>query len=371
VSAIAPKPVSATRQAPPEAHKFLLEAHHYTDPAWLEREQTQIFQQTWLYVGDGSRLSPGQVWATSVAGKPIVITRSATGQFQAFYNLCPHRASLLCNDPGIHHQKQLICPYHAWAYSLEGDLVGTPSRDRLPQDFAPEDYPLKPVRLETWSGFLFVCLSDSAPSLTTVLGSIVTDLGNHRRETTQLLLSQSQEVGCNWKNYHDNTLCDYHVAIAHRNTIHKLQGPIKQYRHQFEAYINLLYTPVPESWKAENRPLAGLSELASSHFFTYGLFPNLHLLGFPNGMLAWIQIEPLTASTCQVNLEVYGIPEMSPAVETLKAEFDAFMAEDVTLTESVQRGYASGAYTPGPVSQLENRIVHQQQLILAHLQRGD
>lgn len=362
--AIAPTPA----RLPNGSDQFLLEAHHYTDPAWLAVEQSRIFQQTWIYVGDGSRLSPGQVWARSIAGRPIVITCAARGQFRAFYNVCPHRASLLCNDPGIHSQKQLTCPYHAWVYSLAGELVGTPSRDRLPEQFSPSDYPLKPVRLETWSGFLFVCFSEHAPSLETFLGSIVTDLGHHRRETTQLLFSQAQEVGCNWKNYHDNTLCDYHVAIAHRSTIHKLQGPIKQYRHRFEAYSNLLYTPVPEAWQAGHRTLAGLSDFASRHFLTYGLFPNLHLLAFPNGLLAWIQIDPLTASTCQVTLEVYGIPEMSPAIEVLKAEFEGFMAEDVALTESVQQGYASGAYTPGPVSQLEDRVVHQQQLILAHLQ---
>lgn len=365
VTATQPKTESKT------AARFLLEAHHYTDPSWIAAEQAQIFQKTWLYVGDSRQLSPGQVWAKSIAGLPIIITCDAAGQYQAFYNVCPHRAALLCTETGIQTCKQLTCHYHAWVYSLGGELLGTPSRDRLPEDFAPQDYPLKPVRLECWSGFLFICFSETAPSLETFLGSIVTHLGHHRREDTALLFSESQEVACNWKNYHDNTLCDYHVAIAHRKTIHKLQGPIKQYRHQFEDYINLLYTPVLESWQAENPTLPGLSDFASSHFFTYGLFPNLHLLGFPNGVLAWIQIEPLATDRCQVNLEVYGIPEMSPPLERLKTDFDDFMAEDVVLTESVQQGYASGGYVPGPVSQLEARIVHQQHLILQQLQGAE
>jgi len=352
----------------PCSPKFLLESHHYTDPAWEPIEQTQIFHKTWLYVGDGQQLSPGQAWIKSVAGQPIVITCIAPGQYQAFHNVCPHRAALLCPDHGIHTQKHLVCPYHAWVYSLEGHLVGVPSKARFPDDFAPENYDLKPIRLATWSDFLFVCLSgdgrESVPPLDTFLGSIPKELGRHRRPTTQRLWSQSRRVACNWKNYHDNTLCDYHVAIAHRTTLHRLQGPIKHYAHRFEPYTNLLFSPVPPSWREENTVLADLSDLAQNHFFTYGIFPNLHLLGFPNGLLAWIIIEPLTVDTCQVRLEVYGIPSASPSVDTLKAEFEAFMAEDMALTEGVQQGYASGTYVPGPVNRLEARIVQQQQLIL-------
>jgi len=351
--------------------RFLLEAQHYTDPAWVAVEQQRIFKKTWLYVGDSHQLSPGQVWAKSIAGLPLIITCNAAGQYQAFYNVCSHRAALLCPESGIQSCKQLTCHYHAWAYSLGGELLGTPARDRLPEDFSPEDFSLRPIRLECWSGFLFICFSETAPSLETCLGSAVTNIGSHRQADTELLFSQSQDVGCNWKNYHDNTLCDYHVATAHRDTIHPLQGPVKDYKHQFEDYVNFLYTPVPADWLAEHPALPALSDFTGSHLFTYGLFPNLHLIGFPDGVIAWIQIEPLAAQQCRIHLEVYGIPERVSSIETLKAEFEAFMAEDVTLTESVQQGYASGSYVPGPVHQLENRVMHQQRLILQHLQPDD
>ncbi|MEM8613512.1 MAG: aromatic ring-hydroxylating dioxygenase subunit alpha [Cyanobacteria bacterium P01_H01_bin.105] len=351
--------------------RFLLTADHYTNPDWLAIEQTRIFQRTWLYVGDSAQLTVGQVWVKPIAGRPVVITCVAPGQFKAFHNVCPHRASLLCNQPGIYQQKHLVCPYHAWVYDLDGHLVGAPSQQKFSESFNLEAYDLTPIRIDTWCGFLFICFTDDAPSLSRFLGSIPTHLGHHRQDETRLLLSQKKVVACNWKNLHDNTLCDYHVAIAHRETLHKVQGPIKHYEHHLETYTNLLRTPIPNSWPAENSVRSDLPELGRTSFLTYGIFPNLHLLGLPNGLLAWLYIEPLTADTCELRSEIYGVPSLSPPLATLKADFDAFSEEDIALTESVQKGYASGAYQPGPVNQLEARIVHQQQLILNFLQLGN
>ncbi|MEO1593376.1 MAG: SRPBCC family protein, partial [Cyanobacteria bacterium J06632_22] len=239
----------------------------------------------------------------------------------------------------------------------------TPARQRFPEGFDPSAYDLQPVRLETWSGFMFLCFSREAPPLEAFLGRVPHYLGQHRRTETQPLLTLTQAVACNWKNYHDNTLCDYHVAIAHRHTLHPIQGPIKHYVHEFDRYVNLLKTPVTDAWQSTGQLLQGLPPTAQSHFFTFGIYPNLHLLGLPDGTLIWLRIDPVTAQTCHLTLEIYGIPDLSPPLDTLEADFKAFMAEDIALTESVQQGYASGTYQPGPVNQLEHRIVHQQQLI--------
>ncbi|MBE9140412.1 aromatic ring-hydroxylating dioxygenase subunit alpha [Nodosilinea sp. LEGE 07088] len=342
----------------------MLTADHYTNPRWLPIEQQAIFRRAWLYVGDGERLNqPGMVWARSVAGTPLLIVRDNDGELRAFYNVCPHRAAILSPQVGIHSCQRLVCPYHAWVYDLAGDLVGVPSQDQFPDSFQKPDFALRSVRLETWSGFMFVCFDDTAPPLAEFLGSIPEYLGRHRTAATQRLVAKQYTVGCNWKNYHDNTLCDYHVAIAHRTTLNPIQGPIRRYRHQLETFVNLLYTPITADWQAENSVLPTLQGRSREGFFTYGIYPNLHLLGLPNGLLIWLRIEPLAAASCQVALEIYGDPEYCPPAETLLTDFEAFMQEDMVITESVQQGYASGVYTPGPVNGLEARIIHQQQLI--------
>lgn len=344
-------------------------ARLYTDSHLPAIERDWIFARTWQYVGDSDRLTPGSIWATAVAGREILVVCDRTGTLDAFYNVCPHRAALLQPQPGLHADcKHIVCPYHAWTYDLAGNLIGTPAAERFSPEFDRADYPLQRVRCEVWNGFIFVCLDAQAPPLVEFLGEIPARLRGHRQPATTLLVAKDYRVACNWKVYHDNTLCDYHVAIVHRHTLHRTQGPIRGYEHVFGRYVNLLYTPTTPQWQSARAALAGLDDRAAGGFFTYGIFPNLHLLALPDGTLGWLQILPgESAGCCQVRLELYGIPDISPTAAVLAQEFEAFMQEDMAVTQGVQRGYASGAYAPGPANGLEARILHQQHLIRAHL----
>ena len=343
----------------------------YTCAALLPFEQQHIFRQTWLYVGQIETLmQSASVRAIEVAGTSILLTRSSDGSLRAFHNVCPHRAALFCPEPGHYQLKHLVCPYHAWTYNLEGNLVGVPREERFQADFCRDDYPLIPVRVEQWQDFVFVCFTDAAPSLQTFLGSIPAALNGHYTPATRLLIQKQYQVQCNWKVYHDNTLCDYHVAVAHRTTLDPIQGPVNDYQHEFDSFVNLLYTPTTSSWQSQNKILETLDDRSRSGFFTFGIFPNLHLLALPNGLIAWLRINPVTADISTVHLEIYGVPELSPPIDTLLQDFEAFMVEDIAITEGVQKGYASGAYCSGPANQLEDRITHQQQLIRQFLQAG-
>lgn len=337
----------------------------YTDADLLTLEKEYIFRKTWLYVGDIEQLFyQNNVFVTEVADTSVLLIKTENNALKAYYNLCPHRASLLCPESGQYSLKQLVCPYHAWVYNLEGQLMGTPSKDRFPEGFSLEDYPLKSLRCEQWEEFVFVCFDDAVPSLKTFLGDIPEVIQGYRHPATKQLVKQQYQVACNWKVYHDNTLCDYHVPVVHRDTLNKLQGSVRYYEHSFNQYVNVLHTPTTEQWRKENPILDTISsEEARSRFFTYGIFPNLHFLALPNGVLAWLRIDPLTVNTCKIHLEIYGLPNFSPSAETLSQEFEAFMKEDMAVTEMVQKGYASGGYEAGIANQLENRILHQQQLI--------
>jgi phenylpropionate dioxygenase-like ring-hydroxylating dioxygenase large terminal subunit len=346
-----------------------LDAKYYSDPELLPQEIQGIFRRTWLYVGDAANLStPETVWVTEVAGCSILIVRDSNSTLKAFYNVCPHRASLLVTQPGIHSLKQLVCPYHAWVYNLDGELKGTPAKNRFPAHFCYKDFPLKTIHCEEWLGFIFVCFSEETTPLLEYLGEIPGSLKEHRTESTQLLVKKHYSVACNWKNYHDNTLCDYHVPVVHPHTLNPLQGSVRYYEHSFDEYVNLLYTPTTKEWRSHNPVLDHLGDRARLGFFTYGIFPNLHLVALPNGVLAWIRIDPVTVETCQVNLEIYGIPGFSPLAMELERDFEAFMREDIAITEGVQKGYASGAYTAGIANELEGRILHQQRLIRRFLE---
>ncbi|WP_036478389.1 aromatic ring-hydroxylating dioxygenase subunit alpha [Myxosarcina sp. GI1] len=345
-----------------------LAARYYTDPDLLPQEMQAIFRRTWLYVGDAANLSTqNNVWVTEAANCSILVTRDNNNILKAFYNVCPHRASVLVSQSGIHSLKKIVCPYHAWVYELDGQLQGTPAKDGFPECFHYEDFSLKAIRCEQWLGFIFVCFSEDAPSLAEHLGEVHCNIKQHYSDLTTLLVKKQYSVACNWKNYHDNTLCDYHVRVVHPHTLDPIQGAVRHYEHFFDEYVNLLYTPTTKEWRSQHRVLGSLSDRARQGFFTYGIFPNLHLLALPNGVLAWLRIDPMTVDTCRINLEIYGIPNFSPPAAELEKDFEAFMKEDMEITEGVQQGYASGVYSGGIANQLEARILHQQRLIRCFL----
>lgn len=351
--------------------KQFFPARVYTDPELLSLEKDCIFRKTWLYVGEREALfQETNVFVTEIADSSILLIKTEKDSVKAYYNVCPHRASLLCPE-GQHSLNKLVCPYHAWVYNLEGELIGTPNKDRFPEDFALEDYPLKSIRCEQWEGFIFISFAETILPLKDFLGDIPKTIQGYRLPETKQLVKQTYQVACNWKVYHDNTLCDYHVPVVHRDTLNKLQGSVRHYQHFFNQYVNLLYTPTTQNWRDNNPILDTIpTEKARYGFFTYGIFPNLHFLALPNGVLAWIRIDPLTVNTCKINLEIYGIPNFSPPAETLSQEFETFMKEDMAVTEMVQKGYNSNGYEAGIANQLEDRILHQQQLIRAFLQRS-
>lgn len=351
-----------------ELPHFLLEASAYTDPATLLLEWDRIFRRTWLYIGDSLSFRPGTVQELSIAGLSLIVCVSPERKINIFHNVCPHRASPFLLSKEQKSCQQLVCPYHAWVYDFNGQLQGIPALERLGSGFNPQAYPLKSVQVDQWEGFLFIALTSLDVSLNTYLGRIPELIQGYRNESTRLLVKKTYEVACNWKNYHDNTLCDYHVAIAHRQTLHRVQGPVRHYQHYFDTYTNYLYTPTTSFWRSNHTLLETLLPAQKTGFYTFGIFPNLHLLALPDGVLAWIRIDPVRVDECHVVVEIYGIPGVSPDPEVLEAEFSAFMQEDMQLTIGVQQGYRSGVYQPGAASELEARILHQQALLQQFLQ---
>jgi Rieske 2Fe-2S family protein len=89
----------------------------------------------------------------------VLLLRDENGAVQAFHNTCRHRGSALrMEECGRLKSRLITCPYHAWAYSLRGDLIRVPSKS-LPEGFERKDFPLYKVAIAEWGGFVFVNLA--------------------------------------------------------------------------------------------------------------------------------------------------------------------------------------------------------------------
>ena len=128
-----------------------LPGRDYHDEVW-QRERETVFSRTWFCVGRTDEIAdPGDYVARDVAGSGVLAVRGKDGVVRAFYNVCRHRGTVLCDEGAGSSKGAFSCPYHNWVYDLEGTLIGTPNvRDG--DDFDPTPVPTALRRLRRVGG---------------------------------------------------------------------------------------------------------------------------------------------------------------------------------------------------------------------------
>jgi Rieske 2Fe-2S family protein len=124
-------------------HTEGLPADAYYDPRQYERELQRIWYRNWVYVGRSSDVARARAFRTFELGdQRIFLVRDDQGTLQGFHNTCRHRGSALCRESeGVLRTGSIICPYHAWVYNLQGDLLRTSSKAHA-SGFDVADFPL-------------------------------------------------------------------------------------------------------------------------------------------------------------------------------------------------------------------------------------
>jgi choline monooxygenase len=200
-----------------------LPAEAYTSVRYLRRERETVFSQYWVCVGLASDVpNPGDVLPTDVAGMPIVLVRDRAGTLRAFHNICSHRGLQLVNQP-CNVQGNLRCPYHSWAYKLDGSLKSTPHFGGYYKDsydgFDRRVKGCKSIRCEQWLDLVFVNLSGDAPPLEEYLQPVMRrwslyNLSLLRREPREVTLT----CKANWKLAVENFSESYHLTGCTRRS---------------------------------------------------------------------------------------------------------------------------------------------------------
>ncbi len=316
-------------------------------------ERKHYASRFWHPVAAAADLPQGHVRALELLSLPMLLCHGADGLVRAFRNRCPHRA-VAFQEPaeGSVACRKLVCPYHGWTYDLGGTLLAAAREGEFVDPFDREAWPLEALGCQVRASLIWVALGTDPIPLDEQLDLPLQEASEALARTLVPLAFHERGLACNWKIAHDNTLDDYHVAIAHPTTLHRLQGPVRNYRHRFGTWANVLSTPWPE---------------AEGEFLTFGLPPWNHLLLWPDGRLAMIQFLPDALDTCRMQVWLLGPASRLPEGEALMAEMVHFLAEDRALVESAQRGYGNG-FRPGPPHRLEARILHQQAIYASLLE---
>src|SRR5262245_23951485 len=196
-----------------------LPAPAYTSPEFFALERERVFRRHWLSVAFAHDVAaPGDAVPIEAAGVPLVLARGGDGAIRAFHNVCRHRGSAVLSGP-VKGQPTLRCPYHGWAYGLDGRLRATPLWDGqrvTPRDALPRDeLGLVPVRCAVFADVVFVDLSSTAPPLDQLTAPLRARWAPYATDDLRLALDVPGEIAANWKLGIEGALENYHEAFVH------------------------------------------------------------------------------------------------------------------------------------------------------------
>lgn len=355
--------LAATRRALPDASHA--PGALYCSQEIYRREVDRLFKRDWLYVGRIEELAnPGDYLAMRIVGESVIIARNRDGTLNAFHNMCVHRGVEVAEE-GNGNTRAFKCPYHGWVYGLDGQLTGAAYMKDSP-GFELEDCRLKPVRLDTWRGNIFISFAADGPGLAEQVVEFEKDFAFLGMEKCRLGNKIVLDVACNWKFVHENLMDFYHVGVLHAKTFGaRFSWEDDKVRLKDKGGISIFYNAGPPTPNAE--PLLGkmpwLQDKPHSYSCTGFLSPNTTLFGridCVRFMIAW----PIGVDRSRTII-YHLFPESFFEREDMKEKLAIYrdyqilvLEEDRSMIESMQLAMASPDYRPGRMSVLEKPLHH-------------
>lgn len=337
--------ISAGYHPLPE-HSHSLRAEAYTDPMWAIADRDAIFARTWQWVCHVEKLrETGSYLAVDVAGQPVVIVRDGSGGLRAFYNVCKHRAHALVSGEGI--VRNLVCPYHAWTYGLDGQLRASRRADRLP-GFRNEDICLDGVQVEEFGGFVYVNLDPSAVALAEQAPDLASEIAEWAPDVSRLTLAKrlNYRVKSNWKNVIDNFLECYHCHIAHKEFVDLVD------MDTYEVKTHGIWSSHFADAGGTANSAYDVSGATVRMHAVWWLWPNTCLLRYPGrGNFMVLQVLPDGADHCIETWDFYleDTTLTDAEVESVRYIDEVLQVQDIDIVESVQRGMQTPAFDQGRI----------------------
>ncbi len=344
-------------------HATSLPAEVYVKGEFENFDKQAVLKNSWQLAAHVSQLQKqGDHVVHEIAGTPVIVVNTGENDnkqsIQAFYNVCRHRGGPLALKNG--NSKTLMCKYHGWNYHLNGQLKSAPEMQQN-KNFNVCDHKLPEIKTAIWQGFVFVALKEDndLPDLDEVFEGISEHIAPI--DMSQMVFCRRDEfiIECNWKVYVENYLEGYHLPHVHPG-LNKLLD-YKSYQTELKKWHSYQFSPIDTGTTSEDNPYGD----GQAHY--YFAYPNTMFNILPNRVQS-NQVLPINSQQCRVVFDYYYPKLPGDALNKLIAEdrdfSDEVQDEDISICEAVQKGYASGSYTPGPLcAKRESGLHHFQELI--------
>lgn len=297
----------------------------------------------------------GSYYAREVAGLSLVAVRGHDRSVRVFKNACRHRGAQLVQGAG--NKRALVCPYHGWAYRLDGHLQSIPDEDGF-DGLDKSCHGLVQLPTIEKHGLVFVTLDpdtaapDSSKGVLEFLPALFG--ANHK-----LFDVAESVVEANWKLHIESFIEGYHIRHAHPETFYpygfdnlnvvELCGPHSRVTYPFRRIE--AQREIPPAKRDAKRAIS----------YLYHLFPNtiVSVLSHHTNILL---INPVSVSqTRQVSFRIaHGSDDKAIEDAWRDANFvsTAAVDEDLALVTGIQRSLKTGANEALTFGKYEAAIAH-------------
>ncbi len=345
-------------------------AERYEDERFLELEREHVFGRSWLLAAHASELpETGDFLLAEETGAPIVVVRTESGEVKAYYNACTHRgAAVVQQESG--QVRGFKCPYHSWAWDLDGKLLGRPDE----HDFASKDsecLKLASLRCESWGGWIFVNRDSQAQPLLETLGPIPAEMDDFHVGELRQAHKKSLTVACNWKVVLEAFLEVYHLKHIHPNTAGMLLNSpatsIGLLPHGHSRMVTQKNKGREElGFHQPGMPLIeGIGEIPRTTSYSYHFFPNI-VTPLDVAVFPFLVMWPIDTRTTRLDIRWHGVDwgesERHEGWEAVFQLFDIVVAEDTSNLSWIQKSIESDGFRETRLNYQERRIyyLHEQ-----------
>ena len=332
-------------------------ASWYVSPAFHDLEQRAVFSKSWLFACPADHVAEPGSWSAGVHGTlPWVVARGDDGELRAFNNVCRHRGAEVVQGTGC---GELVCRYHAWRYLLDGSLRSAPRAGAM-QGFDRDGLGLRPLGVQRWGPLVLIHRDPDAAAF--VPGPLGDRLDAAGWADGTWVARRTYDVRCNWKVFNDNYLDGgYHIAHMHPSL--DAQIDMRSYRTELLDGASLQTCP-PTDGSATDIDVA--TRIGGGAHYAW-VHPSLMINRY-GPVLDTNTVIPIAPDRCLVHFDFWFQGDAQESADFVAASMEqshTTQLEDIEISESVQRGMASGAFERGRYAPDHEGAIHHFHRILA------
>src|SRR5581483_2818466 len=167
-------PPAATTEKP-----VVIPIEPFVSPEYARAEGERLWPRVWQAACRVEEIPKvGDYVTYDIMDESIIIVRAREGSepdaIRAYYNVCQHRGRRLTKGCG--HASQFYCRFHGWSWDIEGRNTFCLDREDWGDAITDENIALKTVRVDTWGGWVWLCMDQETEPLLDYLGPVVDHL---------------------------------------------------------------------------------------------------------------------------------------------------------------------------------------------------